>query len=92
MAGFKDGWNCFGILSAEGISLQMKKFCQKYNQSCKFILNDSFLECKSICTPIKNQLFKFLQLNLYQYVKKNGLDHEGAYPLFKLFKFFEITP
>lgn len=91
LAGIKDGWNSFGILPAEGISLQMKKFCQKYNKTCKYISNNSFLECESICTPIKNQLFKFLQLNLYRYVKKYGLDHEGAYPLHKLFSVFEIT-
>ncbi len=90
LAGFKDGWNCFDILSAEGISLQMKKFCHIYNKSCKLISNNSFLQCKTICDPIKNQLLKFIQENLYQYIKKNGLDHEGAYPLHKLFKFIEI--
>ncbi|MFX1409866.1 MAG: YkgJ family cysteine cluster protein [Promethearchaeota archaeon] len=90
LAGFKDGWTYFNILSAEGISLQMKKFCLKYNKSCTYVSNNNFLKCKAICDLIANQLIEFLQLNLYYFIKKNGLNHEGAYPLHKLFEFNKI--
>ncbi|MFX1315804.1 MAG: hypothetical protein ACFE9T_08065 [Promethearchaeota archaeon] len=90
LAGFKDGWNHFEILSAEGLSLQMKKFCHKYNKSCTYVLNNNFLKCKAICDLIANQLIEFLRLNLYYFIKTNGINYEGAYPLHKLFEFNKI--
>ena len=86
LGGFRDTWEDFKILSVEGLSLTMKKFCSKYNRSCK-IIPDNFFECKAICETIIGKLIEFLQNNLYQFIKKNGLDVDGHYPLHKLFKF-----
>ena len=83
ISGFKDGWDCFKPLPAEGISLQLKKFCQKYNKKC----NTNFLECKSICNDVIEGLFLFLTKNLCDYVKRNGPDIDGEYPIIKLFNF-----
>jgi hypothetical protein len=86
LGGFKDEWDFVDILPAEGFSLQMKRFCSKYNNKCKFI-SDQFLECRNICDIIINELIKFLQNNLYKYIKVNGPDSEGEYSLIKLFDF-----
>ena len=86
MAGFKDSWDSFSLLPAEGISLQLKKFCRELNQNC----GKEFLECSSICEKMSGFLLSgFLQQNLYLFVKTNGLDTEGKYPFIKLFEFWE---
>lgn len=85
LGGFRDTWDDFKILSAEGLSLTMKKSCSKYNESCK-MMPDDFLECKAICETIAEKLIDFLQNNLYDYIKMNGLDVDGHYPLYKLFE------
>jgi len=86
LGGFKDTWDCFGILPAEGLSLQMKKFCSMHNGECKLI-SENFLDCKSVCEKVADKIIEFLHENLYFFVKKNGLDTEGEYPLYKLFEF-----
>ncbi len=87
LGGFIDAWNELKILSAEGISLQMKKFCQEFNAKCSYILNDNFLECSSICEKIADELIKVIQENLYHFIKTNDPDTDGQYPLYKLFQF-----
>jgi len=84
LGGFKDSWDNFGLLPAEGLSLQMKKFCFLHNSKCNY-LSDNFLSCNKICEVVANKLIEFLQLNLYPYIKNNGSDICGDYPLFKLF-------
>ena len=84
LGGFKDLWENFGLLPAEGLSLQMKKFCFIYN-SRRSYLSDNFLNCNKICEVVANKLIEFLKLNLYPYIKNNGSDICGDYPLFKLF-------
>lgn len=80
LAGFKDTWDFITPLSAQGVSLQMKKFCEKYNNNC----NNDFLKCSSVCDKVIQGLLDFLQQNLYRFVQKNGPDNEGSYPFFKL--------
>ena len=89
LGGFKDLWNHIGLLSAEGISLQMKKFCVKHNSKCHFLVED-FINCDEICNEIASKLIEFLQSNLYTYIKMEGPDVEGHYPLYKLlnYKYF----
>jgi len=84
LAGFKDTWDFITPLSAQGVSLQMKKFCEKYNNNC----NIDFLKCSSVCDKVAKGLLDFLQQNLYRFVQKNGPDNEGAYPFFKLVESF----
>ena len=86
LGGFKDTWDSFDVLPAEGLSLQMKKFCYRINKECQYLSAD-FLECKAICEKIADKLINFLHNNLYDYIKKEGPDTEGEYPLYKLFKF-----
>ncbi len=86
VAGVKDTWDCISVLYAQGMSLQLKKLCQKLNHNCEYILNNDFLECPSICEKISNNLIEFLQQKLINYVK-NNLDSEGEYPFIKLFEF-----
>lgn len=86
IGGFKDTWDQIKILPADGYSLQMKKFCNKYNEQCE-ILQDNFIECKKTCDIIASKLIDFLNKYLIKYVKENELDIDGDYPLFKLFSF-----
>lgn len=86
LAGFRDTWDCFTTLPAHGVSLQMKKICKKYNESCKLI-EQNFLGCRSICGKVTDGLLEFLQQNLLYYVKKQGPDPEGEYSFIKLFEF-----
>lgn len=79
ISGFKDNWDNFTILPAEGISLQLKKVCIKVNSSCKLILNNEFLECKSICAKVSERIIHFLQQNIYNFVHKMGADIAGEY-------------
>ncbi len=86
LAGFKDTWDCITILSAQGVSLQIKKICKKYNEKCEY-LELNFLDCRNICVKVANGLLDFLQQNLFKYVQKNGPDNDGEYPFIKLFEF-----
>lgn len=83
LGGFKDHWNSIGILSAEGFSLQMKKFCFSYKKSCKF-LKTNFMDCQFICRTIITQLIIYLQNHLFNLIKEEGSDVNGDYPLYKL--------
>ncbi len=83
LGGFKDQWDHISLLSAEGLSLQMKKFCVKHNSKCHFLVDD-FFNCNEICNEISCKLIDFLQLNLDTYIKMKGPDVEGHYPLYKL--------
>jgi len=91
LGGFKDMWNHIGVLSAEGISLQMKKFCLFHNQTCLYCLEDNFLGCNNICEVVAGKVIEYLVENLYPYVKEKGQDVYGDYPLFKLFKHKNIS-
>lgn len=86
LGGFIDTWDKFEILSSEGLSLQLKKFCTQYNKCC-YHLQNNFLDCKNICNLISVKLIEFLNKYLFEFVKKNGPDTNGQYPLFKLFEF-----
>jgi len=86
LGGFKDTWDCFEILPAEGLSLQMKNFCFLINKECQYKYDD-FLECKNICDRVADGLINFLHNRLFDFVKKEGPDNNGEYPLYKLFKF-----
>jgi len=80
LAGFKDNWNKFSTLSAQGVSLQMKKFCKKFNHKCGI----EYLSCNSICDKVIEGLLEFLQQNIFKYVQKYGPDHEGEYTFIML--------
>ena len=86
LGGFKDQWDRLDILSAEGLSLQMKKFCVNHNSMCHFLVDD-FINCDEICNEIASKLIEFLQANLYTYIKREGSDVEGHYPLYKLLNY-----
>lgn len=88
--GFQDKWEFFDILMAEGMSLQMKKFCIKYHNKCTY-LPDDFLECQNICDIIASKIIEFFQNNIASYIKINGPDTDGHYPLFKLFEFYNTN-
>lgn len=85
LAGFRDTWNCLTPLLAEGISLQIKKFCLKYNKKC-ILIQDNFLECKKICDIIAQKLIEFLEKKLFNFVKEYRVDTDGNYPFYLLFK------
>lgn len=89
LAGIKDSWNSILPLSAEGISLQMKKFCLKYNKDCKNLQNN-FLECCQICKIIAHKLLEFLENTLNIILKKEGANSDGFYPFFLLFRHLEF--
>ena len=91
LGGFKDQWDHLDLLSAEGLSLQMKKFCVKYNSKCHFLVDD-FINCDEICSEIASKLIEFLQSNLYTYIKMEGPDVEGHYPLYKLLNYKNFNP
>ena len=84
ISGFKDNWDNFTVLPAEGISLQLKKLCIKVNTSCELILHNDFLECKSICDKVSESIIQFLQQNINNYVNKVGVDIAGEYLFNKL--------
>lgn len=83
LGGFRDEWGDIKYLSAEGYSLQMKKFCSRYNPNCE-ILRTNFLNCKNICDKIARKIIKYLNYHIMDYIKQNGPDREGEYPLFKI--------
>lgn len=89
LGGFKDSWDTIQPLSAEGYSLQMKKFCKRFKSNCE-ILQTNFLECEHICDKIITNLIYFLNTHILDYIKKIGADDDGEYPLFKLFNYFPI--
>lgn len=86
LGGFRDSWNTVKPLSAEGYSLQLKKFCKKYNPECTHLPN-GFLNCDQICERIVNELITFLKQNLYKFIRENGANTDGVYPFYKLFEF-----
>ena len=88
LAGIRDTWDCITTLSAQGVSLQMKKICEKYNEKCEYV-EHNYLDCKKICDNVAQGVFEFLQKNLFHYIKKQGIDSEGEYPFIKLFKLSE---
>ncbi|MBD3341659.1 MAG: hypothetical protein GF353_21320 [Candidatus Lokiarchaeota archaeon] len=90
IAGFKDSWKRIKILGAQGYSLQMKKFCLKYDNDCKH-LKENFLYCPSVCEKIAEKLFMFLLKILPKFVKENGASTDGEYPLYRLFEFAKNT-
>jgi hypothetical protein len=79
ISGFKDGWDAFTLLPAEGISLQLKKLCSKVNSSCELILHNEFLDCKSICDLVSENIIAFLQQNIIEYINQVGPDIAGEY-------------
>ena len=83
ISGFKDSWDSFTILPSEGISLQLKKFCQRYNKMCE-TGKQNFMECTSICDKVSFAVIDFLQQNLDNYVNKKGADVTGEYLLNEL--------
>ena len=83
IGGFKDGWDHLEILSAEGLSFQMKKICLLVNAKCKMLPNDYF-ECKNTCEIVALEIIQFLQKNLLKFVKSQGLEVDGHYPLYQL--------
>jgi len=78
ISGFKDTWDHIATLSAEGFSLQVKKFCS-LEKNC------SFLECKSICDEVSNEIINYLRNTLPEFVKEKGSDINGDYPFIELF-------
>ncbi len=86
LGGFKDGWDFFDVLPAEGMSLQMKKFCIKFNKQCRYP-KENFFECANICNTIAEKLIDFIQDNILDYIKMNEPDSDGEYPFIKLFEF-----
>ncbi|TFF93775.1 MAG: hypothetical protein EU543_02840 [Promethearchaeota archaeon] len=88
LGGFQDSWDSIILLPAEGISLQMKKFCLKKNPKCKF-LPDNFLDCEYICKDVGIALIKFLRNNIYQVINTYGINPNGHYPLYLLFEFLD---
>ena len=86
LGGFIDQWDHLDLLSAEGLSLQLKKFCVKHKSQCHYLVDD-FINCDMICNEIACKLVEFLQSNLYTYIKMEGPDVEGHYPLYKLLNY-----
>ena len=89
LAGFQDTWDSIKPLPAEGYSLQLKNFCKRYNNNCKF-LPSNFLKCESICLKIAKKVINFLEEYLLAYCKQVGVDVSGKYPFYKLFEFAKI--
>ncbi len=83
LAGFKDSWDHFLPLHAEGLSLQVKRLCNKLNPKCEYMPEDYF-ECKFICDIVTNGLIDILHNNLIPFVKEYGVSEEGKYPLYKM--------
>jgi hypothetical protein len=89
LAGFQDAWDSIKPLLAEGYSLQLKDFCMKYNNNCKY-LPTNFLKCENICLKIAKKLIFFLEKYLLAYCNQVGFDVSGQYPFYKLFNFAEV--
>ncbi|MHA1192325.1 MAG: YkgJ family cysteine cluster protein [Promethearchaeota archaeon] len=83
IGGFKDGWDHLEILSAEGLSFQMKKICLRVNAECKYLPHDYF-ECNNTCDVVALEIIQFLQKNLLKFVKSQGLEVDGKYPLYQM--------
>jgi Fe-S-cluster containining protein len=83
LAGFKDSWDHFLALHADGLSLQVKRLCKKLNPECEYRPEDYF-ECKYICDTVANGLIDILHNNLLAFVKEHGVSEEGKYPLYKM--------
>ncbi len=87
IGGFKDGWDHFEILSAEGLSFQMKKICLQVSPECNF-LPDRYFECRNTCVKVSHEIVGFLQEKLVKILKSQGLQVDGEYPLYKLLESF----
>lgn len=85
-AGFKDSWNYFKILRAEGFSLQMKKYCKNFNPRCPLLPNNYF-DCNNICEVVANNIIIFFRSILDLYLEKFN-PNNGDYPLIKISDFF----
>jgi len=83
IGGFKDRWDHLEILSAEGLSFQMKKICLQVNPECKYLPGDYF-ECNNTCDMVALEIIHFLQKNLLKILKSQGLEVDGNYPLYQL--------
>ncbi len=86
VGGVKDIWSCFTLLPSDGISLQLKKFCQNYNKGCKLI-PDNYLDCKNLCDEVIEGLIYFLNKYLPEFVNELGPDTEGEYPFLRICDF-----
>lgn len=84
LGGLIDKWDHFEALSAEGISLQMKDFCFRFNKECKFN-PDEFLSCKYLCENVAEGLVLFFRKTICDFLKSEGLSSDGEYPLIKVF-------
>jgi len=84
--GLKDGWHRFSVLSAQGLTLTLKKLCRTHKKECPQ-LKENFMECPEICEEIAQEIIKIYGEYLELYVKKQGVHVEGEYPLFKLLNF-----
>ncbi len=84
LGGLRDAWDHFEVLSAEGISLQMKDFCFRFNKECRFNPDD-FLNCKNICDNVAEGIVLFYKMNISDYIKSEGLSPDGEYPLIRIF-------
>jgi Fe-S-cluster containining protein len=83
IAGFIDDWDRFDILPAEGLSLQMKKYCFKYKKNCSFLPND-FLECKNVCEEVAIAILNKFKENVDKIINSQEADCDGHYPLINI--------
>jgi len=87
IGGFKDGWDHLEILSAEGLSFQMKKICVQIKPECNY-LPDNYFECNNTCVMVSHEIIRFLQINMVTILKSQGLQVDGEYPLYRLLESF----
>lgn len=90
LGGFQDTWDHIKPLPAEGISLQLKKFCEKYNNDCEF-LPDKFLSCQQVCKKIAYSLIRFFETHIFDVIEEYGIDSSGKYPFHIVFEFLNIS-
>ncbi|MCP4761864.1 MAG: hypothetical protein GY870_08780 [archaeon] len=69
IAGIKDSWSKFQLLSAEGISLKIKRLCEIQQKKGK---NCVFLDCNNICSEIAEELSSKLKVDILKYLKENN--------------------
>ncbi|MGV9171785.1 MAG: YkgJ family cysteine cluster protein [Promethearchaeia archaeon] len=87
LVGFEDTWDHFEPLSAQGLSLQLKKFCKSHRNKCKYLKNGEFLKCTAICEEIALRLITLLENNIEDYVNSEEMPVDGHYPLIHIFNF-----
>lgn len=86
LGGVKDTWDHFEPLSAEGYSLQLKKFCKEKKKKCKYLEDNDFLSCPAICEIIAKEFVEFIKNHINEYIKLMGMSVDGHYPLIKFFE------